>query len=86
MIRHLICGNNYNWLLNLNLIYKTLWTGAGGGLLISIREKLNNSNNTGAIDVKMDGSVLEKNLSFKMLGLTFSSKLDWGFCGSYLYC
>ena len=23
-IRHLICGNNLNWLLNLNLIYKTL--------------------------------------------------------------
>ena len=27
------------------------------------------SNNTGAIDVKMDGSVLEENLSFKMLRL-----------------
>ena len=26
----------------------------------------------------MDGSVLEKKSSFKMLGLTFSSKLDWG--------
>ena len=26
----------------------------------------------------MDGSVFEKKLSFKMLGLTFSSKLDWG--------
>ena len=36
------------------------------------------SNNTGAVDVKMDGSVLEKNSSFKMLGLIFSSKLDWG--------
>ena len=36
------------------------------------------SNNTGAIDVKMDGSVLEEKSSFKMLGLTFSSKLDWG--------
>ena len=35
------------------------------------------SNNTGAIDVKMDGSVLEEKSSFKMLGLTFSSKLDW---------
>ena len=33
---------------------------------------------TAAIDVKMDGSVLEKNSSFKMKGLTFSSKLDWG--------
>ena len=28
--------------------------------------------------MKMDGSVLEEKLSFKMLGLTFSSKLDWG--------
>ena len=36
------------------------------------------SNNNGSIDVKMDGSVLEGKSSFKMLGLTFSSKLDWG--------
>ena len=35
------------------------------------------SNNTGAINGKMDGSVLEEKSSFKMLGLTFSSKLDW---------
>ena len=34
------------------------------------------SNNTVAIDVKMDGSVLEEKLPLKMLGLTFSSKLD----------
>ena len=34
--------------------------------------------NTDAIDVKMDGSVLEEKTFFKMLGLTFSSKLDWG--------
>ena len=33
------------------------------------------SNNNGSIDVKMDGSVLEEKSSFKMLGLTFSSKL-----------
>ena len=26
----------------------------------------------------MDGSVLEEKSSFKMLGLTFPSKLDWG--------
>ena len=32
------------------------------------------SNHTGAIDVKMDGSVPEEN---KMLGLNLSSKLDW---------
>ena len=36
------------------------------------------SNNTGSIDVKMDGSALEEKSSFKMLWLTFSSKLDWG--------
>ena len=36
------------------------------------------SNNTGATDVKIDGSVLEEKSSFKMLGLTLSSKLDWG--------
>ena len=36
------------------------------------------SNNNGSIDAKMDGSVLEEKSSFKMLGLTFSSKLDWG--------
>ena len=36
------------------------------------------SNNTAAIDVKMDGSVLEEKSSFKILVLTFFSKLDWG--------
>ena len=36
------------------------------------------SKNTGAIDVKMDRSVLEEKTYLKMLGLTFSSKLDWG--------
>ena len=35
-------------------------------------------NNSGSIDVKMDGSVLEEKSSFKMLGFSFSSKLDWG--------
>ena len=30
-----------------------------------------------AIDVKMDGSVIQEISSFKMLGLTFSCKLDW---------
>ena len=37
------------------------------------------SKNTGAIDVKMDGSVLEEKSSFGVLGLIFSSKLEWGF-------
>ena len=70
-----------NWLLNLNLIYKTLDWGkkwlvdfnAGKTQLVSF----DRSNNTGSIDVKMDGSVLEEKSSFMMLGLT-SSKLDWG--------
>ena len=34
VIRHLICGNNLNWHLKLNLIYKTLWTGVRSDLLI----------------------------------------------------
>ena len=42
---------------------------------------LHRFNNTGAIDVKMDGSVLEEKSSFKMLELTFSSKLH---CGPYM--
>ena len=40
---------------------------------------LDRSNNNGSIDVKMGGSILEEKSSSKMLGLTFSSKLDWGF-------
>ena len=36
------------------------------------------SNNTGDIDVKIDGSFLDEKSSFKMLGLTSFSKLDWG--------
>ena len=55
---------------------------AGSDLLISILEKelvsFDQSNNTGAIDVKTDESVLREKSSFKMLWLSFSSKLDWG--------
>ena len=40
--------------------------------------------NSGAIDVKMDGSIPEEKSFFKMLGLTFSYKLDWGFTLSLL--
>ena len=29
VIRHLICGSSFSWLLNLNLIYEALWTGVG---------------------------------------------------------
>ena len=53
------------WLVDFN---------AGKTQLVSFDRSSNNS----SIDVKMDGSVLEEKSSFKMLGLTFSSKLDWG--------
>ena len=36
------------------------------------------SNNTGAIDLKMDGSVLERKSSFKMLAFSFAYELDQG--------
>ena len=42
-------------------------------MLISVLEKLN----WFCFDVKMDGSIHVERSSFKMLGLAFSSKLDW---------
>ena len=39
------------------------------------------SNNSSAIDVKMDGSFLEKKSYFKMLEMSVSFKLDWGLLG-----
>ena len=69
MIEHLICGKNLNWLLNLNLIYETLDWGKKWVVDFSAgKTQL----------ISFDGSVLEEKSSFKMLGLTFSSKLDWG--------
>ena len=67
--------------VNLNLIYDTLDWGrkwlvdfnAGKTLLV-----LFDLSNTAAIDVKMNDSVVEEKSCFKMLGLTFSSELDWG--------
>ena len=53
------------WLVDFN---------AGKTQLVSFDQ----SNNNGSIDVKMNGSVLEDKSSFKILGLTFSSKLDQG--------
>ena len=47
--RHLICGNTLNWLLKLNLIYETLWTGVRIDLLISLLEKLSWFHLTGLI-------------------------------------
>ena len=50
------------WLVNFN---------AGKTQLVSLER----SNSTGTIDAKIDGSALEEKPSFKILGLTFSSKL-----------
>ena len=49
VIRHLICGNNLNGLLNLNLIYETLRAGVRSGLLISMLGKLSWLRLTGLI-------------------------------------
>ena len=77
VIRHLICGNNSIFFLNLNLIYKTLQTSTRSGLLlvdfIAGKTQLVScdlSNKTGYVDIKMGGSVLEEKSSFKILGLT----------------
>ena len=59
----------------------------GNGLLISLLEKLNWLHLTGlitlAIDVKMDGFVLEEKSSSKMLELNSASKLGRD---HYLFC
>ena len=39
---------------------------------------LDQSNDTGSIDVKRHWSVLEEKSSIKKLGFTFSFKLNWG--------
>ena len=59
------------WLVDFN---------AGKTQLVSFDQ----SNNTGSIDVKMDGSLLDENSSFKMLEVTFSSELDWALTLSLL--
>ena len=62
VIRHLICGNKLNWLLNLNLIYKRLWTGVKGLVDFNAGKTqlalFDRSKNNGSIDMKIDGSVL----------------------------
>ena len=61
VIRHLICDNNLNWFLNLNLIYEKIKTGgkrwpvdfnAGKTQLVSFDW----SNNNSFIDMKKDVS------------------------------
>ena len=50
-VGHLICGNNLNWLLKLNLIYETWWTGVRSDLLISVLGKLSWFRLTGLITI-----------------------------------
>ena len=63
-VTSLIFDNN----LNLLLIYETLWAGVESGLLISMLGKLSWFRLTSPITMVL--------WSFKMLGLTFSSKLN----------
>ena len=70
VIRHLICANNLNWLLNLNLIKVTLWTGVRSGLLISMAGKFGWFCLTGLILLmwKWMGLFLRKNHLLKSWG------------------
>ena len=65
-------GRDRKWLVDFN---------AGKTHLVSFEWS---NNKTGATDMKVNRSVLEEKLSLKMLGLSFSSKLDWGLL-HYLY-
>ena len=78
-IKQLICGNNLNLLLNLNLIYETFWTGVRSGLLISMLRKLSWFRLTSLITMvllmwKWIGSVLEEKSSFMIWSWPF---LNW---------
>ena len=84
VMRHLICGNKlelaseYESNLRDTVDWGRKWLvdfNAGKTQLVSFDRS---NNDTGAIDLKMDGSVFEEKSYFKMPGLTFFSKLDWG--------
>ena len=69
VIMHLICGNNLNWLLNLNLIYETLWTGVKMVLLISVLGKLKWFFLAGLIAMVL--------LIWKCMGFVLEEKSSW---------
>ena len=76
VIKHRIRGSDCSFLLNLNLVYEILWTGAERGLLISVLEfSFDRSNIIGVIDVKTNGSVPEERPSFEMVELSFFSTI-----------
>ena len=83
VVMHLIYGNNWRCLLNLNLIYETLVWGRNWFVDLNAGKTqlvLFHQSNIIKIDVEMDGSVLEKKSSFKILVLSFSSKIECGSC------
>ena len=80
VIGHMICGNNLNWLLNLNLIYETRRTGVRSGLLISMLGELSWFHLTGLITMvllmwKWVGLFLRKNHALRCWG--WPSLLNW---------
>ena len=87
VIKHLICENTLNWLLNLNPICKILWTGAKSGLLISMLGKLNWFCLTSLVTLmllmwKWMGLFLKKNHLLRCWGWPF----NWIGVLHYLYC
>ena len=71
----LICGNNLNWLRNLNLIYETWWTEVRVGLLISMLGKRSWFRLTGLITMVL--------LMWKWVGLFLRKNhllRCWGWC------
>ena len=82
LMRHLRCGNN------LHLIDEILEIDWSRKWLVDFHAEethlipFGRCNNTGVIIVKMDESVLGEISTFKMLGLSFFSKSNWG---SYIF-
>ena len=64
----------------LMMTYEILKTVAGSDLLISVLQKFNQFflMVSFAVDLKMDGPIYEGKSSFKMLGLSLSSKFGLG--------
>ena len=69
VIRHLVYGNCYSWLLNLNLTCNTFETGAGKDLLISMLKKLNLFRSNGLITLTL--------LMWKCMNLFLKKYRNW---------
>ena len=74
VIKSQIRDNNQAWPLNCNWVWKTLWTVAGSGLLISLLQKFNlfhlTSQKTVVLLMWKLMDPIFKMLSFRMLGLS----------------